>query len=135
MLKKFALPLFISVLLIVAACITINDWRLTAQIFYLDKIYHFTGGVLAAWLVDLYFGRHIRSVPKFKRLLIIVSGACAIGVAWELAEWLSTAYAASFSLFLAHYMGIGTLADTIGDLAIDTIGALVYGVLRLYRQK
>jgi len=56
-------------------------------------------------------------------------------VAWEIVEWLSSAYAPRFSPFLAHYMGIGTLEDTLGDLVIDSLGASLYGATRLSRGK
>ncbi len=76
------------------------------------------------------YGITDKSVGKDKFLifcLIILSATVLVGAFWEFSEYLATAY---FSDYLAQKYGIicciGNLDDTIGDLALDAFGSIVF---------
>ncbi|MBI4117345.1 MAG: hypothetical protein HY451_01545, partial [Parcubacteria group bacterium] len=59
--------------------------------------------------------------------LIIIGSTLFIGIFWEFTEYLATIY---FGDFLLKNYGIvccmGNLDDTIGDLALDSFGAIIF---------
>jgi uncharacterized membrane protein YjdF len=93
------------------------------RIFWIDKALHgFTG--FAATLAALYLLRH-RLDEAIERVPWIVVAACvsfglAIGLAWELLEWLGDAL---YGLNL-----IKGPADTAMDLLMDALGAGAAGL-------
>ncbi len=67
--------------------------------------------------------------------LLIVAGVALIGVVWEFAEYLSAHYGVLISPLLVKYFHGGDLADTLGDLGADLLGAFIFVlVMRLYRK-
>lgn len=93
-----------------------------------DKLLHVIGGVIAAWFTLAIFQNEITHMRSWKQALIIISVTLFIGVAWECAEYISNFAREIFPLFYRYFHG-GDLADTLGDLLADTIGA---GILTLW---
>jgi len=104
--------------------------------YYYDTILHFGGGFFVALFFAAFFknyGITEKSFGKDKFLifaLVILSATMLVGAFWEFSEYLATAY---FSDYLAEKYGIicciGNLDDTIGDLALDIFGAIIFILL------
>lgn len=101
--------------------------------YFYDTILHFLGGFFLAMFFAAFFrnyGITDKSFGKAKFLifgLIILSATMLVGIFWEFAEYLATVYFKSY-LFKNHGIicCIGNLDDTIGDLALDAIGAITF---------
>ena len=122
---KIKLILFI-VLLTVATNIITTKYGLYDRVPGLNKISHVLGGGVAAWMVTLIFsGLGDMQLPR--RYFFIVAGASLFGVLWELAEYTGTLAQNSFPILYQHFHS-GNLPDTIGDLAADIVGALIFAI-------
>ncbi len=103
--------------------------------WWIDNGFHTLGGAYAFFFsrtlwryAKLHY--HI-DMPFGGEVLIWVGGALAIGVFWEWYELIVDRY----EVFILHIPSIMTYADNIGDLAFDTLGALVAAVLLWRRSK
>ena len=87
---------------------------------YLDIPTHFLGGFfLALFFID-FFKKALRAERTFFRDIIIIVGASLlIGVVWEIFEYILTVS----QNYGNELFRIGGLADTLKDLADDSIGA------------
>ena len=100
--------------------------------WYFDKILHFLGGFGVYLAVKQYFGKTIKNASWFDSALLLVSLSVFVGVLWEFAEF------ALANLWLTRpgeVELIGDLRDTIDDLAMDTLGAVIASILHFFRQR
>ena len=74
--------------------------------------YHFLGGFFMAMLIYSFYHSEFSKLSQPTRFLVVVMMTLAVGAFWEMAE------------YMLH--SIGDLDDTIQDLVMDTIGALVF---------
>ncbi|MEK7638466.1 MAG: hypothetical protein AAB375_03525 [Patescibacteria group bacterium] len=109
-------------------------WNLYDYIPHLDKILHILGGVTAAWFVLALMQREITHMGAWKQTLILVSISALIGVVWEWAEFASNYAQYSHPIWYFYFHG-GDLADTMIDLAADTVGALLLTAWALYKER
>lgn len=102
------------------------------SVFALDLVMHALVSALVAGLVACAAEHALRrrhvSVPAALRMtgrtlawLGLAGATISLGVVWELAEWWG-------HVFVTEEIGVG-YEDTISDLAVDTLGALVGGWL------
>ncbi len=103
---------------------------------WIDIPQHFFGGVLAALIfywINSRYPHFLKLVPGvLPPLLLVLSWAVFLGVLFEFAEFLYDRIAVDY-LNLAHrYTQLG-LADTMGDLFLDILGALSLGILMRLR--
>lgn len=101
--------------------------------YYYDTILHFLGGFFVALFFAAFFKSRGVTDKSFEKdkfsifCLIILSATILVGVFWEFTEYLATVYFRNY-LFENHGIicCIGNLDDTIGDLSLDAIGAIVF---------
>lgn len=97
------------------------------EFFWFDMVLHFSGGLFVALLFSLYLKAHLFPNTRTANLLIVVGATMIIGVVWEFAEYLANQ---TFSETASAALGIrvdfmGNLDDTITDLLMDMLGAIL----------
>lgn len=117
------LPSLFDLLFVIAALLNAGGWALGAFHWRgpYDEITHgFTtfGITLSLGFLTFYSVRETFRAHEILFVLVIASFGLAIGAFWEIIEWTTGV--------------IGTLGDTIGDLAMDTLGALLAGAFNLW---
>ncbi|MBX4189939.1 DUF2238 domain-containing protein [Candidatus Parcubacteria bacterium] len=97
-----------------------------------DKVLHFTGGLVAAWFITSILYGDLSNLSKWKKILIIASCALTIGVVWEFVEYLTNVFTHNGAVHpLIHkYLFAGSLPDTLGDLAADLLGGILFGLIQ-----
>jgi hypothetical protein len=110
---------------LVAGAVNVSAFafELFERVLWIDKALHaFTG--FAATLAALYLLRdHLEdAIARAPRNVVLACAAfgLAIGLAWELLEWLGDTFY-GLSLMKGH-------ADTAGDLLMDALGAAAAGL-------
>jgi|SRR3989344_4646132 len=106
------------------------DWY---DYFWFDIVLHFSGGLFTALLFAAYLKPHLFPKTKLANIIIIVGATMMIGVVWEFAEYFAHE---TFSESASAALGIrvdfmGNLDDTITDLLMDMLGALLAAKLSL----
>ena len=126
---RLAILFLILVFLIDMLGLYIGSYRLS---FY-DVALHFSGGFFVAMFFTHYF-KNLNpgnpGTPKLKKMFIIISAVIFVGVIWEISEYIATEL---FSNYLYEKYRIvcciGNLDDTISDLGIDILGAIIFSLL------
>ena len=129
----YLLQIVASLVLIFLAIFIASNFDLYDRFKYLDKTSHFSGGVIVAWFFSIYFKRALKFFSGFERIVILVSCVCLIGVFWEFAEYLSRVYSPEYAPELYRYFRIGSMADTLGDLAVDMMGGILFGLFYILK--
>lgn len=101
-------------------------FSLYERIPYFDKVLHFTGGFVLAMILTLLLYREQKTMSPYAFTLLVVSTATLIGVLWEHAEFLSGYFTQNHFPLIYRYFHGGNLRDTLGDLALDILGALTF---------
>ena len=101
--------------------------------WWFDMLHHFWGGFFIAMLMVRYLkiaelritNYELRQIQKY---LIIVGAVSFIGIVWEFAEYLAgqTLIEPIYNNFGIRAYFIGDLDDTINDLLMDVLGALIF---------
>ena len=113
--------------------------------WWFDMLHHFWGGFFVAMLMAHYLkitelqitnypasprpesseAGELRQIQKY---LIIVGAVSFIGIVWEFAEYLAgqTLIEPIYNNFGVRAYFIGDLDDTINDLLMDVLGALIF---------
>ena len=103
--------------------------------WWIDNGFHTLGGAYAFFFVRAlwrYAKLHYHiDMPFGGELIIWAGGALMIGVFWEWYELIVDRY----EVFILHIPSIMTYADNIGDLAFDTLGALIAGAYLFWKSK
>lgn len=106
----------------------------TYLIWWIANLFHTIGGAYAVIftraVLQYYKSRNQITVPFGFEILIFVGGAIILGVFWEWYELIMDRY----GLFILGIPSAASYADNIGDLAFDTLGALI-AVLYLRKRK
>lgn len=101
-------------------------FKLYDHVPYFDKGLHFIGGFVLAMLLTVLLAREQKTMSPYAFTLLVVSTATLIGVLWEHAEYLSGYLTKDHFPLLYRYFHGGNLRDTLGDLALDILGALFF---------
>lgn len=102
-------------------------FNLYARFVWFDKVLHGYSLFALTLLVGLWAYHRVLTGYKDHKVLLILIIACigvAIGAWWEIAEW-------TFDQFVAGNVIKGKF-DTMTDLIVDTLGALVAGLVALW---
>lgn len=106
----------------------------TYLIWWIANLFHAMGGAYAVIflkaVLQYYKSRNQIILPLGFELLIFVGGAIVLGVFWEWYELIMDRY----GLFILGIPSLASYADNVGDLAFDTLGALI-AVLYLWKRK
>ncbi len=132
--KKLRLPMFIGIGVILIAVFP-SEWFGWFRIYFFDKVLHLSGGIISAWFFSIFFRKELGATPKFKAVIIVVSISSLVGVFWEFSEYISSVYVSQIAPVIAHYMYIGDLTDTLGDILFDLIGGWVFALLYILKLK
>ncbi len=82
-----------------------------------------------AWFFARYWQDKFGSLSFFDRFLILMAMTALVGVFWELAEFSTSIPPLAGHKILQHYLYIGSLVDTLGDLIADILGAALCALL------
>jgi hypothetical protein len=104
------------------------------EVPHLDKILHVLGGIIVAWFVLSLLQNDITHLAAWKQIIIVVGIGALIGVVWEWAEYVSNFTQHSIPLWY-HYFHGGDLADTLGDLVADVVGATLFTSWALWKER
>jgi VanZ family protein len=124
MLKQYFWPVVVGVLLVFASSYLGADYKIFDLVPNLDKLFHITGGVIAGWLVVIFYAKELQTMTRTKRLLMVLGGVCLIGLLWEWFEFVMGMFD------FRYFPGIGSLEDTLGDFLADLLGALLVVLVR-----
>ncbi len=103
-----------------------SRWELYGRINWYDEVVHGFNFFALTLVVALYtYGVVLKGAQRHGLLLVLtIAGlGLAMGALWEIAEW-------TYDQFVRPN-AILSKTDTIVDLIVDTIGALLAGVIRL----
>ncbi len=99
--------------------VTGNSLDLYDTVVWWDDFNHFANWVLLCLGLGLVVAREVR--PRWVQVGLVTGFGCLLALGWELGEWYT---------FIRHGTEIETAyEDTLGDLALGTLGALVAGFL------
>ena len=103
---------------------------------WFDIILHFSGGFFMAMFMTAYLKERLFDRDGIKNALIIAGATVFMGVMWEFAEYIAnqTLIEQTYLWFRIKVYFMGDLNDTILDLFLDIVGALVF-ILTLYRRQ
>jgi len=102
---------FLSLLLLAIVFFTGLEFDLFFSVWWLDILMHFLGGVWAGYAV-IWVSRRIGLRLSFMHIVILV---LAIGVAWELFEYMNDL---TYSSFMSYPK------DTVKDIVVDVVGGI-----------
>ncbi len=109
-------------------------WGLYYSFGHFDKVLHTLGGLTVAWMGMAVFQDDIKGLAWYKQLLLLAGLTALVGVVWEFAEYLANSTRQSWPQ-LYHYFHGGDLTDTIGDLAADLGGGVLFSLWALYKER
>ncbi len=96
--------------------------------WWIANLMHFVGGFYAFFFVRACFlytkSKHRIEAPQATEIMLFIAGALIMGVFWEWYQLLFDRY----RVFIEMKPSVMTYADNIGDLIIDTLGAMVAGI-------
>jgi hypothetical protein len=123
------LPTLFDFLFVVAALLNAGGWAFKwyNTIGFYDELAHgFTPFAITLALGYLVYGRMLKSFHQQRLLFVltVASFGIAIGALWEVAEWAAD--------FLVASDVVENIDDIMDDLIMDSIGALLAGVLSLW---
>lgn len=106
------------------------DWYL--RFFWFDMTLHFLGGFFVAMFMAHYLEDYLGE-SKLKNLLIVIGATMLVGVVWEFAEYIASVALIGplYNYFEIHFYFMGDLDDTVNDLAMDILGAIIFSSLHL----
>ena len=130
--RKVLKPFITGLLVIFLGSFIVTDFNLYDTFPHIDKLFHVTGGFIVAWFFAVLWVGYLKQASPFQRFLILIAIATLVGVFWEIAEYSTSVQPLSNFSLLHHYIYIGDITDTLGDLLADMFGAaLAVLILRL----
>ena len=122
--SKYFAPIISGILVLFVGIFVAEFVDLYGRFPIFDKVMHFSGGFITGWILILFLHSELSRAPWIKRAIIIAGGVALVGMFWEFAEYTATALHSYFPT-LNNYLYIGSLRDTMWDLATDLIGGFV----------
>lgn len=127
-------PLVFGVLVLLTGIFLGEQFGLYYAIPHFDKVMHVMGGIAVAWMAFALLQKHVTAMSALQQLLVIVSVACFVGVVWEFAEFAANSTQHTYPAFY-HWFHGGDLADTLGDLAADITGGVLFGFWAVRKER
>lgn len=94
-----------------------------------DSALHFLGGfwvaMMTLYLIERIYGEEVLRWAPVLKFFLLIGGAMFIGLLWEGYEFLADTF-----ILRRHFIQ-ESMADTMGDLLADFLGAVVYGVFNI----
>ena len=136
---KLRFSLMATLFVLFVGIVPSERFHLYNRIANFDKVMHFLGGFVIAWLLWNLFYTDLKKLSWFSFIFFLMSGVIFIGVLWEFTEYVSGVYLSNaqspiLSIFYRYFHG-GDLLDTLLDLAIDMVGALPLIIGTLWSRK
>lgn len=126
-------PFITGLAIIFLGTFIITFFNLYSIFPHLDKVLHASGGFVTAWFFARYWQDKFRTFSSLDHFLILMAITALVGVVWELAEFSTSIPPLANHKLLQHYLYIGSLTDTLGDLVADIFGAAICAIL--FRKK
>ncbi len=105
--------------------VTGNSLDLYDTVVWWDDFNHFANWLLLLWGIGLLVGDRVR--PDWALVVMVAGLGAVLAIGWELGEWYT---------FIRHGTEIETAyEDTLGDLALGTLGATCAGLVLLSRRR
>jgi len=105
--------------------VTGNSLDLYDSLDWWDDVNHYVNWLLLLAGLGLLVAREVR--PAWAMALLITGLGTILAVGWELGEWFT---------FIRHGTELDTAyEDTLGDLALGTLGSLTAGLLLSRRRR
>ncbi len=99
--------------------VTGNSLDLYDSVVWWDDFNHFVNWLLLLTGIGLLVARSVR--PPWAVVVLVTGLGAVLAIGWELGEWFT---------FIRHGTELGTAyEDTLGDLALGTLGALCAGIV------
>jgi uncharacterized membrane protein YjdF len=127
-------PILFGFLVLYLGIFAGSYWKAYDVIPQLDKVFHVMGGVVCAWLALAFLQNEVTHLRPFKQWVIVVSVAMLIGTWWEVAEYVGN-FTENISPTFYYYFHGGGLGDTIVDLVCDTLGASLFAVWAIRKER
>jgi uncharacterized membrane protein YjdF len=115
LLDLLVMLLFLLSLIMVYFQLWQHPTTLLQMVYSNDKLFHLLAGAILAYAAYLLLRPHITNHTALVVTIVLI--AVAIGAFWELFEWLLSILPPPF------YKGSTGYADTMLDIAADTVGA------------
>lgn len=98
---------------------------------WFDVPMHFLGGASIALAAGIFFSHLysrgvMKNMPRLMEIFLLISIAGLAGIIWEFAEFAGDYFLTNLSLQ-------PSLADTMGDLASDLLGAFTVGIIYFFQ--
>lgn len=95
---------------------------------WVDIVLHFWGGFFVAMFMADYLKDRLVPGGRIKNVLIVIGATIFIGVVWEFAEFIANQTLVDFfyNVFGVRAYFMGDLNDTVLDLLMDILGALMF---------
>lgn len=98
-------------------------------LFWFSSLLHFLGGMAAAaivvWCCARYSQLGLGALRPTVLFFVVLSAVALIGVLWEFFE-----FALDAGFFgIPHILSQPSVADTMGDLALDLVGGTIFYIL------
>jgi hypothetical protein len=104
--------------------VTGNSLDLYDSLVWWDDFNHYINWLLLLWGIGLLVTDDVR--PDWALIGLVAGLGAVLAIGWELGEWYT---------FIRHGTEINTAyQDTLGDLALGTLGALCAGFILLWRR-
>jgi uncharacterized membrane protein YjdF len=101
-------------------------YRLYLRTGLFDITLHFLGGLGVYLTLYQFVSKDFLKVPRWQFIILLLGATTLIGVLWEFTE-----YVTSTTIGTIHGIElIGNLRDTLEDLFLDILGALVGSFIR-----
>lgn len=130
MIIRFLLLLFLGGFIVLTSFLLSRYFGLTSLVgWWLANSLHFLGGIYALFFIRFIFNfthkYHKTETAFLMKIIIFSSGALVLGVLWE---WYEFIFIYQYGAFGLSPKGITVYSDTITDLALDLLGAILAGV-------
>jgi hypothetical protein len=116
------IPAVYNLMLVIAMVLNAvaTVWQLYDKIWWFDIAMHFYGGVSITPVLASFSWRWlaVRFPDRYTQVLVCICLGIFAGVLWEIAEWLG-------DLVLPGCCFMKGGMDTIGDLIMDSLGAII----------
>ncbi len=131
--SKLAIIFLVILLLVNVYPGAVLKWYIKYPSF--DIALHFLGGFFVSMLIFSFYRDEFRKTSFFFQSMALAGIALGIGVVWEFAEYIGSRILVEpiYNAFKLKIFFMGDLDDTISDLFMDALGAILFIVLHFFR--
>jgi hypothetical protein len=127
-------PICFAVILVLFGVFISGRFGLYASWEHFDTTMHAIGGIAAAWFALALMQTDIVRMAQWKQVLTLLAFATLAAVLWEFAEYLA-GFGRDVVPWLWRWFHGGELADTILDLTAGMIGALLFALWAIHKER